>query len=224
MIDRQRLAWATVITAASTLANAIGCGQGVPSKTGGIDEPAASASTAASESSSAPIAKTESTTPLASTSPAPAADTPPPEPSASAPDIVSSPSRRHHGELGPHPAPADDGASGPKVPPMQIVTGKVSSAPATYVADAAISKNSWRVKTCYAKALSLAPGAKGSMKIRVRVDAKGTGTATVLSSDAPEGLSTCVMAAFDSIQYPAPDGGSATVTVPITFKPTGGDK
>lgn len=105
-----------------------------------------------------------------------------------------------------------------KVPQGEASTGVAAGASNVKDADSVIARNRWRFKACYNKALATDASAGGTVKVTVHVGEGGEVTgANVASSDAPGGLTSCIVAAFASMKFAEPDGGSATFTVPVVL-------
>jgi hypothetical protein len=106
----------------------------------------------------------------------------------------------------------------PKVPTGEASTGSAAGASNVKDADSVIARNRWRFKACYNKALASDPSAGGTVRVTVRVGEGGEViSASQASSDAPAGLASCIVSSFQSMKFSAPDGGSATFTVPVVL-------
>ena len=120
-------------------------------------------------------------------------------------------------------APGGGGGSGDqstavKVPSGEAATGVAAGASNVKDADSVIARNRWRFKACYNKALASDPTAGGTVKVSVRVGQGGeVSSASVASSDAPSGLTQCIVSAFSGMHFAEPDGGSASFTVPVVL-------
>jgi len=113
---------------------------------------------------------------------------------------------------------AGDKSSEIKVPTGEASTGAAAGASNVKDADSVIARNRWRFKACYNKALASDPNAGGTVKVTVRVGEGGEViSASQASSDAPAGLASCIVSSFQSMKFAAPDGGSATFTVPVVL-------
>ena len=105
-----------------------------------------------------------------------------------------------------------------KVPSGEASTGVAAGASNVKDADSVIARNRWRFKACYNKALASDPSAGGTVKVTVRVGQGGeVSSASVASSDAPGGLTQCIVSAFSGMHFAEPDGGTATFTVPVVL-------
>ncbi|HEX7602845.1 MAG TPA: AgmX/PglI C-terminal domain-containing protein, partial [Polyangiaceae bacterium] len=79
-------------------------------------------------------------------------------------------------------------------------------------------------KRCFEVALRTAPGLRGTVRVKFVIGLDGH-----VSSAADSGASTlpdptvvaCVAHAFESIEFPSPEGGVVTVVYPIIFSPRG---
>jgi hypothetical protein len=68
------------------------------------------------------------------------------------------------------------------------------------------------------KAQQTDPTAGGTIKVQVRIGEGGDASASLASSDAAPALSQCVVAALNGVKFDPPDGGSATLIVPVVLK------
>lgn len=105
-----------------------------------------------------------------------------------------------------------------KAPSGDANTGAAAGATNVKDADSVIARNRWRFKACYNKALASDPTAGGTVKVTVKVGEGGeVVSASPASSDAPSGLTQCIVSSFNSMKFSAPEGGSATFTVPVVL-------
>ena len=86
-------------------------------------------------------------------------------------------------------------------------------------AGAVVSRNRWRFKACYDKALAIDPSDGGKVSVVAVVDSDGNVTSTKASSTtASPGLTSCIVSAFSSMKFSPPEGGStATIDVPVVL-------
>ncbi len=105
-----------------------------------------------------------------------------------------------------------------KAPSGDANTGAAAGASNVKDADSVIARNRWRFKACYNKALASDPNAGGTVKVTVKVGEGGeVVSASPASSDAGGSLTQCIVSSFMSMKFSAPDGGSATFTVPVVL-------
>jgi len=105
-----------------------------------------------------------------------------------------------------------------KAPTGEASTGAAAGASNVKDADSVIARNRWRFKACYTKALANDPSAGGTVKVTVKVGEGGeVVSASAASSDAPSGLTQCIVSSFNSMKFSAPEGGSSTFTVPVVL-------
>ncbi len=105
---------------------------------------------------------------------------------------------------------------GPKVPtplpqPDPSVVGAVPGA------DAVVRQNKWRFRACYQAALRVDPDAGGAVSVTATINAEGKVIAARGSGGSPTTLASCIAGSFYQMTFPAPDGGSATLTVNAVF-------
>ncbi|HYP97743.1 MAG TPA: AgmX/PglI C-terminal domain-containing protein [Polyangiaceae bacterium] len=73
-------------------------------------------------------------------------------------------------------------------------------------------------RACYQRALAENPDAAGNITLTIRVGAGGEVTGVSGSSGSlPASVVACVKARAQAAQFDAPDGGSAVISVPVTF-------
>jgi outer membrane biosynthesis protein TonB len=105
-----------------------------------------------------------------------------------------------------------------KAPSGEATTGAAAGASNVKDVDSVIARNRWRFKNCYTKALATDPTAGGTVRVTVKVGEGGeVVSASAASSDAPSGLTQCIVGSFNSMKFSPPDGGSATFTVPVVL-------
>jgi hypothetical protein len=77
-----------------------------------------------------------------------------------------------------------------------------------------------KVKACYAKALQRQPDLQGRVTVRFLIARSGRVTKTDACAQIADGvLSDCVRHVFDTLVFPAPEGGVVTVRYPVVFSP-----
>jgi hypothetical protein len=74
-------------------------------------------------------------------------------------------------------------------------------------------------RACYQKGLDQNPDSQGSIKMAIKVGPGGevTGVTATPSGNLPPGVIDCVTARARRAQFDPPEGGGATVQVPVTF-------
>jgi hypothetical protein len=74
-------------------------------------------------------------------------------------------------------------------------------------------------RACYQRALSTNPDAQGRISLKIKVGPSGqvTGVAAAKSGNLPQSVVDCVKGRARAATFAAPDGGSAVVSVPVTF-------
>jgi hypothetical protein len=84
-----------------------------------------------------------------------------------------------------------------------------------------VRQNDGRYRFCYAKALKENPNLQGRVTVRFVIDRGGAvALAADGGSDIPDvGVRQCVVTAFQSLSFPAPDAGMVTVVYPLVFSP-----
>jgi hypothetical protein len=84
-----------------------------------------------------------------------------------------------------------------------------------------VRQNDGRYRFCYEKALQANPNLQGRVTVRFLIDRGGAvAVASDAGSDIPdEGVRKCVVTAFTSLSFPAPESGVVTVVYPIAFNP-----
>jgi len=90
------------------------------------------------------------------------------------------------------------------------------------VADAArvVAGMRARFRNCFQRGLARDPTLQGSLRLTMRLDASGrvtTTTPSALTGNLPADVVACVVARANVAQFAAPQGGLATITVPVTF-------
>ena len=86
-----------------------------------------------------------------------------------------------------------------------------------------VRQNDGRYRFCYQKALQANPNLEGRVTVKFLISRDGSvGFAADGGSDIPDsGVRQCVVSAFTSLSFPAPDSGVVTVVYPISFTPGG---
>lgn len=82
-----------------------------------------------------------------------------------------------------------------------------------------ISRNRFRFKACFEKALAADAKAQGTVTVTVKLGPSGNVVSSVgESKQAPPAMTSCIAKAFESMKFPPPERGSATMVVPIKLK------
>ena len=86
-----------------------------------------------------------------------------------------------------------------------------------------VRQNDGRYRFCFQRALQANPNLEGRVTVKFLISRDGSvGFAADGGSDIPDvGVRQCVVSAFTSLSFPAPDSGVVTVVYPITFSPGG---
>lgn len=107
--------------------------------------------------------------------------------------------------------------SGPK---LDAQSGPVQPTVPVNGADAVIAGLRPRFRSCYQKGIDVDPNQEGKIVIAAKIGANGTVESASVSSNS--GLSAsvgaCVANAVRNAQFEAPQGGSSTLMVPVTFR------
>ena len=76
-------------------------------------------------------------------------------------------------------------------------------------------------RVCYNAALRQAPDAAGAFCITAKIGVAGevVGTAIELLNDLPPSVGECAAAVVQRARFSPPDGGSATIVIPVSFAP-----
>ncbi len=74
-------------------------------------------------------------------------------------------------------------------------------------------------RACYNRALATDPDASGKIDLKLRIGPGGevTGVAASTSGNIPAGVVNCVRGRAKSARFSPPEGGSAVVSVPVSF-------
>lgn len=137
--------------------------------------------------------------------------------------LAKVPTRNLEDEI-PLPPPVED--AGAAAAPKTVLTkadnqcgAKTCSGGASPDLETALAFRAKQAHRCYDNALSADPTLRGKMSVSVRIGSNGQiCTANVGASDLPQ-LTSCVLGYFRGASVPAPKGGCADVTIPISFVP-----
>ena len=86
-----------------------------------------------------------------------------------------------------------------------------------------VRQNLGRFRLCYENGLRQNPKLTGQVTVRFTIDRAGAvSSAKDERSDLPDaGVVACVVRAYGSLSFPAPEGGSVSVVYPMSFSPAG---
>lgn len=98
-------------------------------------------------------------------------------------------------------------------------SGGVSASSPVANADAVVARNRFRFRACYQKGLVNDPSIAGRVLVTINVGPSGEVTAAnaAPSGNIPPSVAACIAAACRNMVFSPPDGGNATLRVPITF-------
>jgi hypothetical protein len=84
-----------------------------------------------------------------------------------------------------------------------------------------VRQNQGRFRACYLSGLIRNPSLEGRVAVRFVIDRSGAvSVATDAGSDLPDAqVAACVVRSFYTLSFPEPQGGTVTVTYPISFRP-----
>jgi hypothetical protein len=76
------------------------------------------------------------------------------------------------------------------------------------------------LRNCYKRTLDEDPGARGSVRVTLQITPNGEGRVTqAVPSGLPQGMVSCVTRVMGGAQFDPPQGGGATLVVPMSFFP-----
>ncbi|MCA9490124.1 MAG: AgmX/PglI C-terminal domain-containing protein [Myxococcales bacterium] len=77
------------------------------------------------------------------------------------------------------------------------------------------------MRACYEQALSRNPSASGSIEVRITVGPSGSVSSATTAADTigDPALASCLVSGAKRMTFPEPQGGSATIVVPLVFAP-----
>ncbi|MFZ5892775.1 MAG: AgmX/PglI C-terminal domain-containing protein [Myxococcota bacterium] len=117
--------------------------------------------------------------------------------------------------------PEDQGRMGPVAGPNVVARIAPPSTTGGVVSNAARVVAGMRAgfRACYMRGLAEDPDASGSIKLTIRVGPGGevSGVTAIPSGNLPTTVINCVQARAQAAQFDAPEGGSAVISVPVTF-------
>lgn len=121
-----------------------------------------------------------------------------------------------HGRLG--------GAHAATTPTVRMGATQVTGKLPPEVVQRIVRQNFGRFRLCYEQGLTRNPNLEGRVGVRFVIDEQGgVANATNAGSDLPDaGAVACVVAAFNGLSFPQPEGGKVTVVYPILFAPGDG--
>jgi hypothetical protein len=87
-----------------------------------------------------------------------------------------------------------------------------------------VRQNFGRFRACYQNGLRANPLLEGRVVVRFAIDKSGavTNVGNAGSTMPDQGVVMCIVRAFGTLSFPAPDGGMVTVTYPLVFGGDGG--
>jgi hypothetical protein len=91
------------------------------------------------------------------------------------------------------------------------------------VIDRIVRQNFARFRHCYENGLRTAPNLTGKITVKFVIEKDGQ-VSTITNGDTTltdKDVVACVTGWFSSLSFPQPEGGTVTVTFPITFAPSG---
>jgi hypothetical protein len=109
----------------------------------------------------------------------------------------------------------------PTVKPLRYANPTVNGRLPPEVIQRIVRANDGRYRFCYQTGLKANPALTGRVTVRFMIDRTGAvALAADGGSDIPDAsVRQCVVSAFTSLSFPAPDSGTVTVVYPITFSP-----
>lgn len=116
---------------------------------------------------------------------------------------------------------ADGTASTPlTVTPMAMNLPPASAGGAT-TANEVVARLAPGLRACYNEALATEPTAQGTLRLTMKIGADGhvQSTSTSGGGALPPSVLTCVEKHGATAVFPPPEGGGATVVIPVTFVP-----
>ncbi len=106
-----------------------------------------------------------------------------------------------------------------KAPTVRQGATSVSGRLAPEIVRRVVRQSYGRLRQCYLHVLQASPGAEGRVTVRFLIGSDGAVSAVQVTENTTgvASLGACVAAAFRSMSFPSPDGGSVTVTYPFVF-------
>ncbi|MEO7330508.1 MAG: AgmX/PglI C-terminal domain-containing protein, partial [Minicystis sp.] len=106
-------------------------------------------------------------------------------------------------------------------PKLRIGASSVTGLLPPEVIQRIVRQNFVRFRLCYEKGLQVTPTLRGKVNVRYVIGKDGaTSAVTSAGSDLPsKEVVNCVLKAFNTLSYPAPEGGVVVVVYPIMFEP-----
>lgn len=97
------------------------------------------------------------------------------------------------------------------------VTGGLDKA----VVSRVLARSRAGMRACYEQALSRNPSASGSIEVRITVGPSGSVSSATTAADTigDPALASCLVSGAKRMTFPEPQGGSATIVVPLVFAP-----
>lgn len=116
----------------------------------------------------------------------------------------------------------DTGPGGAKAPKVAQGATTVSGRLPPEVVQRIVRQNFGRLRLCYENGLRRDPTLQGEVRVRFVIDATGNVTTVQPASSMMKdpAVVACVVRAFQSLSFPAPDGGIVTVVYSVVFTPS----
>ncbi|APR81548.1 Putative signal peptide protein [Minicystis rosea] len=120
----------------------------------------------------------------------------------------------------PTPRPAQ-GYGRPATPPASVSAGAttVSGRIPPEVIQRVVRERMSAIRRCYETGLAQSPGLAGRAGVRFMIGPSGTVATISLDSSLDASTNSCITAEFRKMRFPAPEGGSITVSYPLLFSP-----
>lgn len=84
-------------------------------------------------------------------------------------------------------------------------------------AEAVVTRNKWRFRSCFKRALAADPGAGGTIRVVATVGAAGRVTSGKASGGTPASLNSCLAASLDAVSFEPPAGGTGELVVTVVL-------
>lgn len=155
---------------------------------------------------------------VSSPSPTPSASTAPPQPSKE--QVAKSCEEKH-----PKPYPeVGDPTTGPTVvakPPSSVNSAAPPPGGGVSSAGEVVASMAPGFRRCYNRGLACDPEMKGVVRVTSKVDADGrvSEAKPTAMRGLSQGVIDCLVEVIASKTYPPPDGGGATIVIPVSFFP-----
>ena len=117
------------------------------------------------------------------------------------------------------------GAGHAAVPPLvRMGASSVSGRVPPEVIQRIVRQNFGRMRGCYEEGLRQNPHAAGRLTVQFTIEQNGSVSrvSTAGADEVGAGVAACVVRAMQQLSFPAPDGGTVTVSYPFVFSPEDG--